>query len=425
MTTTAYTSVVFCAYVVPTIPLIDQEVGDPDGPGYVGGQYIGLDDPVQDMTARFQLVAAAAQQLYEEATATRNDASVLHVFCIPEFFFRGKQGAYNTKSQATDGGEDDLQRHASKLLRALADQPKFQNWLFVLGTVLESDLDATASPEIKKKAKSRDHLVSAIVKAYKNSPDDEYRDFCFSLLTQTTEFAQKRPLATIQNRCILYKPGSQDYPHGLCIDKKFISHEDFVVSYYAPTAYSELSVAYPTMVEGDSEIKQSAFDGKSIFTMDGITIAVEICLDHRRQRLQTVRQTDRASASAVIDLQLVISCGMQLQQPSIVARNGGPVFNCDGQYSKRSSGDLPDDSTSIWQGTKDGKGHTQFTVVKEAATTMNPKGHTDAVLERPTDVTVTTTPLEIGADCTLDPTQIEAYGAGEVHLYSKFPLPQR
>ncbi|KAL3926080.1 MAG: hypothetical protein SGARI_005722 [Bacillariaceae sp.] len=164
--------------------------------------------------------------------------------------------------------------------------------------------------------------------------------------------------------------------------------------------------------------------------MDGITFAVEICLDHRRQRLRKVRQEHPASAAANIDIQLVISCGMQLQQPSIVARTGAPVFNCDGQYSERSEGDLPDDSTSIWKATADGKGHTQFTVVKEHASTMTgdaPQSSAvqNAVLERPGDVTVETSPLEIGGDCTLDPTQIQAYGAGEVHLYSKFPLPPK
>ncbi|KAL3907526.1 MAG: hypothetical protein SGILL_008838, partial [Bacillariaceae sp.] len=264
-TETSYTSVVFAAYVVPTIPLIDQEVGDPNGPGYVGGTYVGLEDPKEDIAARFQLVACAANQLYEKAVGTRDDPSVLHIFCIPEFFFRGKQGAYSTSSSLNEKNgqqDDDLQHHASTLLRQMADQPKFQHWLFVLGTVLESDLDATASPDIKKKAKQRDNLVTAIVEAYHNAPDDgddsTYKDFCFSLLTQTTEFAQQHPLAVIKNRCILYKPGSKDYPHGLCVDKQFISHEDFVISYYAPTAYSELSVAYPTVNDGESngEIKQ-------------------------------------------------------------------------------------------------------------------------------------------------------------------------
>ena len=415
----------FSAYVVPTIPLIDKEVGDPDGPGYVGGQYVGMDDPLVDITARFQLVASAVNQLYGMAAETRDDPSILHVFTIPEFFFRGKQGAYSTSQKLKEQGQDALQLQASKLLRELADQPKFsRNWLFVLGTVLESDLDATASLEIKKKAKQRDNLVNAIVQAYHDTGDSDpvYQDFIFRLLTQTTEFAQQHPLAVIKNRCMIYKPNSQEYPHGLSVDKRFISHEDFVISYYAPTAYSEMSVAYPTIEDDESEIKQSAFDGKSIFTIDGITFAVEICLDHRRQRLFKVRQQDEQSAKANIDVQLVISCGMQLQQPSIVARKGASVFNCDGQYSKRSAGAFPDDTASIWTPSKDGKGHTQFTVVKEAAGSGNVTNQ--ATLERPNNVTVETASLVIDKDCTLDLTQIEAYGAGEVHLYSKFPLPE-
>jgi len=43
--TSPYTSVDFCAYIVSMILIVEKEVGDPERPWYVGGKYVGLDDP--------------------------------------------------------------------------------------------------------------------------------------------------------------------------------------------------------------------------------------------------------------------------------------------------------------------------------------------------------------------------------------------
>lgn len=404
-----YNSVVFSAYVIPTIPHLSGVVGDPDGAGYVSGQYVGLEDPKEDMKARFRLVAAAADQLYNLATATRDDPSVLHVMMIPEFYFRGKTGAYESSP------DHDLINFGGKLARELADQPKFVNWLFVLGTVLHGD-KATASDVVRKKAAARDNLVKAIVRAYEAAPDGETKDFVFGLLTQSTEFAQSHPLTIVHNSCYIYKQQSSEWPNGLHVDKKFVSHEDFVISYYSPDAYSEMNVAYPYVDGGSGELKKEATDAKSIFCMDGITFAVEICLDHRRGRLHSARNENEESRVPV-DVQLVPSCGMQIQQPSVVARTGGIVFNCDGQYAKSDKGASPDEASSIFTGSQDGKAHTQLTVVKKEAS--GPEN--DSILERPNYVEVITAPLDVPSDIRVD--QTEACGAGEVQIYSKLPLP--
>ena len=403
-----YDSVVFSAYVVPTIPLLSGAVGDPDGAGYVAGEYVGLEDPKEDIKARMRLVAAAADQVYDLAIQTRDDPSILHIFMIPEFFFRGKTGAYESSPQ------HDLINFGAKLAREVADQPKFANWMFVFGTVLHSDM-AAAADQKRKKAEAREDLVRAIVRAYEASPDDETRDFVFGLLTQVTEFAQSHPLAIVRNSCYIYKQQSSEWPKGLHVDKRFVSHEDFVISYYSPLSYSEMNVAYPYVDESSGELKKEATDAKSIFSMDGITFAVEICLDHRRGRLRMAREQNEESMVPV-DIHLVPSCGMQLQQPSIVARTGGVAFNCDGQYAKRDTKASPDNESSIFTGTQDGKGHTQMSVVK--AETSGPKKH--ATLEHP-NVEVITAPLAVPSDIPVD--EIEACGAGEVHMYSQLSLP--
>jgi len=407
MTPRKYTSVVFVAWAVPTVPHETGAVGDPNGPGYVSGEYVGLDDAKKDMEERVQLLSAAAHQAYDMTTDTRDDPNVLHCMFIPEFFFRGKQGAYDAT------GDHTLRKHGGQLIRDLADQPKFAHWLFVCGSVIESDL-MTASPELKHKAKLRNDLTMAIARAYNEASDNETKNFVFDILTQSTDFAQSHPLATIRNRCYLYKQNWPEWPEGAVIEKKFVSHEDFVIEYYT-NAYSEMSVAYPYVDESKGELKKDANDEKSIFQVDGIMVALEICLDHRRARLRQVRKED-AESNVPVDMHLIVSCGMQIQQPSVVAREGGLVFNCDGQYAARGEDDLPGEKASIWTGTQDGKAHSQMTVVAKET-----NKNQDATCEMPKNVAVKTAPFQTPTDLNLS--QLEAYGGGELHLYSKYPLP--
>ena len=66
MSARPYASVVFSAYVVPTVPLVDAQVGDPDGPGYVDGKYVGIQgDPEMDIRIRVKLLSAAVEQAWD------------------------------------------------------------------------------------------------------------------------------------------------------------------------------------------------------------------------------------------------------------------------------------------------------------------------------------------------------------------------
>ena len=407
-----YSSVVFAAYVVPTIPNLSGAVGDPDGAGFVSGTYVGLPDPREDVQQRVKLISNAAAQAYDSCPPeTRDDPSVLHIFVVPEFYFRGLNGAYEV------GADRGLLKYLVDQLRSVADGPKYKHWMFVCGTVLESDEGGSDSdPQKKLRAAVRSDLAAALAKAYDVAPDDETKDFVFDMVQKCTSFAQAHPLYLVRNRCYAYKQGWEEWPQGVAVDKCFVSHEDFVMSTsLSPSAYAEGSIAYPYIDESSGELKAEAFDAKCIFTVDGITFALEICLDHRRARLRTVREKNESSRIPV-DVHLVVSCGMQIQSPAVVAKTGGLVFNCDGQYANIDKGATPDEEHSIFTGSADGKGHTQLCVVVEET-----EAKRDAVVGRPAVVEVTTAPLRSQGDVNVD--ALEAYGAGEVHVYSKCPLP--
>lgn len=68
-------------------------------------------------------------------------------------------------------------------------------------------------------------------------------------------------------------------------------------------------------------------DPTDSFTLGDINFGIEICLDHRRGRLREEGKTN-------IDVQIITSCGMQIQEYSVIVNPGGIIFNCDGEYDK-------------------------------------------------------------------------------------------
>lgn len=91
--------------------------------------YLGTADSAADAAARVEIMKHAVEKAYTSGTWERS-ASVLKIFMAPEFFFRGKYGAYN--------GADLLSGTVDVVnpLRAFAKDPRFEDWLFVFGTVI-------------------------------------------------------------------------------------------------------------------------------------------------------------------------------------------------------------------------------------------------------------------------------------------------
>lgn len=393
-----YNSVVFIGYCVPTIPKIEDAVGDPNGPGFVLGEYIGLPNEKEDLSQRFELFKAAAEQALENVIENQNDET-LYIFCGPEFYFRGKKGAYEK------GAHD----YILPLMKNLGNEERFANWMFCFGTLLEGEplLDSEGSDDIAENMKIRDDVVNSIQRAYAFSSNNDTKNLLFDILTQVSDFCQSHPLYSITGRMFIYKNNCEEFPDGLCIIKEYISHEDFVLSLYSPDIYSETSCAYPTHNTTQAgRFKESPGDAKCLFSIDGIRFAAEICLDHRRGLIAKSIQKECS-----IDIHLVVSCGMQLQQPSIVAkRGGGLVFNTDGQYAIPDDGTCPDAKTeSIFSGSADGKAHTQLCQVQD-----------DGTLTQPSAVNVIRKAVIPPKSVNIQ--DIFAYGAGELHIHGPIPL---
>jgi hypothetical protein len=86
------------------------------------------------------------------------DPSVLKIFVAPEFYFRGPNGAYDAatiinreESEETPGSTDDDDdfntiSEICEALDAIVSDEKYENWLFVFGTIIAASVDGATSP---------------------------------------------------------------------------------------------------------------------------------------------------------------------------------------------------------------------------------------------------------------------------------------
>lgn len=279
----AYKKVQFIAYCIYTAPKL-----------LANGQkeYIGFINSQGDIAERIKLVSKAIDNAQANTNTKQSDPTVLKIFMMPEFFFRGKTGAYNM---------EEVQTVVSLLQKLVKDKAKWEHWLFIFGSIIGQSQDIKSFKNLEKAKKffgENDILVPGNVEAY--------------------------------NFVLAQKGGFGDAPDAgpafaKVVIKEFKSNIDFI---HIPDAKSGITWERVKHLAPSnrtaSEVQRQSYDGSSIFTIDGITFGLEVCLDHAQERLKN------SINRPPIDIQLVPSCGMSIQDNAIVARKGGYIFNCDG-----------------------------------------------------------------------------------------------
>lgn len=404
---TTYTDVQFIGYAIPSIPKQVADIGGPDSPGYVEGRYIGINPEAADVEARIRLIMDAVGETLKSGAVDERE-STLKIFLMPEFLLRGKQGAYDAA---------EFTRFRDEFSRRVA-RPEYEGWLFVAGTIVNTAADYQRGESTARdlNAHVRETLAVALADAWQhanNTGDADLAATTFQLLNTYTNYCRQHPVYEVTDKSYIVAGGAPDpdYPQGLSVEKKFMSNEDFVLNFYK-NAYCEEQAAYPPIDEKDGENKADAFDDYSIFTIKGIKFGVEVCLDHYKARLRSNRVPD----SELVQIQLIPSCGMQIVLPSVIACDGGLVFNCDGQYGGAlDATSQPNGEQSVWTSTVNNQAHTQLTQVVTACT-GNDLSTCQAVVSKPA-ATVTTVFVDHPSE------KIYAYGSGEVHVYTSLPVP--
>jgi hypothetical protein len=277
--------------------------------GYVASDYRGYTlpsapkkyphfDDRADIIARSAIMKQAIGLAYDKyrahsMAAGRNaveESKRLKLFMAPEFFFRGTYGAYS------DIG---LLSLIFEKIREVTKDPKYKDWLFILGTAL-FQTKKTARDDVN-------HVLGFILDnfALVQKGGIERADGLHNYAVQkeyTSHVDFKRPIDRVGNREPWNNPAN----------RVVLLNNDEEVRAFAPDGSRDLA-------EKGSKINPSERTGGAIFTMDGITFGIEVCLDHDKQRL---------SQSDGIQIQLIPSGGMEITYSAVIP--GGLVFNVDG-----------------------------------------------------------------------------------------------
>lgn len=285
----SYEKLQYVAYVLNTFP--------PLAPKELKKRYYpGLADPRQDIDARIALLERAL----DTAATARNlgGADTLKIFMMPEFAFRGITGAYDMgglgdKKQADyqDRYEVGSVQYAIARLKALVDDKRWADWIFMFGTVLGGSQSADAKTDI--------YNFSLVQRGGDNPPQSDSH-IVMKELFSTSDFIARADIAA----------APELVPAGVLLKET--------------VRYMDAGAA-----GAGRENQLQNFDGGGIFDGGGVRLGTEICLDHLRQR---VSKSPQLPGDVQVQVQLVPSCGASLDTTALLIDASGYVFCCDGKF---------------------------------------------------------------------------------------------
>ncbi|MDY6855856.1 MAG: hypothetical protein SWO11_14340 [Thermodesulfobacteriota bacterium] len=327
---------------------------------WIVGQWTGVNDDIlpqhiqDDIELRISLLIKTFQNILPSyKTHVRN-------FIIPEFFFRCKQGPYpNIKVDGQNYPLEYVQlRLNQEFLNIIPDDNNDYN--IVIGSILTSNIDDYTgflnSKIVKQRLQSLNNVLpsgfSLSDKAghsfwRRNLPSQDRKDLSNDLATLNDFMKECRanPLCTVRNRGIYFhynrtvKSESAMYVY----EKRNESTVDLTMGVFNEQnkidpggMITEWMANYPSysIIKGDKQIDE--FSTNARFTppyLGEYDVGVEICLDHRLQRLRrTVDMTKECGADAdnfPLFKQIIPSGGMQILDYSVAANKNSAIFNAD------------------------------------------------------------------------------------------------
>ena len=245
---------------------------------------------------------------------------MLKVFVAPEFYFRGRNGAYDHSVVAgtaaiNDGGR--TQAAQPGLVEIMAEEigkSIYKDWLFVLGTAIA----ATRYSESVCKEPGCLGKVQ-FKKGLSLKKDGQNKTIPQCSVDASHPLGERRVMGQVDNVGFIFKEGECH-----TVTKELISGLD-----YKQNEINVDGTDLPVLVEAwlqDTKFQDERMGG-CIFTIDGITIGVEVCLDHDDSKRS--KSAGRLDHAGNIQLQLIPSYGMSIRQLRTIP--GGVVFNVDGK----------------------------------------------------------------------------------------------
>ncbi|KAA3668312.1 hypothetical protein LHL03_11055 [Pectobacterium carotovorum] len=287
-------------------------------------------------------------------------------FVVPEFYFHSAHGPYpgltingnsafeylmsqlsmrvkNTLAASSEAGRDWVICTGSVLTTNITDikqflnGPEVQKRLAALNAAYNSSLQKNASPEPTA------HIGLMRLKPLETVLSQSKSNTSYDELNALVNTYRQDPLCTVRNRAgiLVYNGGPTGKILSNIVEKQAESTVDLTLGVLlngmidTGGQITEWLANYPpvSILSGDNQGTGTGIYRKPGARMpivsygQNVELGVEICLDHRLQRL---RRTVEMVGNSPLDIQLVPSGGMQLLDYGIAGGSSGAIFNADG-----------------------------------------------------------------------------------------------
>ena len=287
--------------------------------------YIGNDDPIQDVENRVEIMKDAVDRAYQ---LSDKNATTLKVFIAPEFYWRGVDGAYIQGDPEACGAVC----HILQSMEGIAGQKRFQDWLFVFGTVISADLLPTED--------EYDYLFynfAPVYKGYDPSKMDHHgkRFLVPKRYVSSSDFLT--PQRYLNDSMTKELIGEELAEHDTVVFNPFDFHQKRYNNEMWTEYKEDLEYLGYTMIEYDWLI------------IDDISFTIEICFDHDRRTALNSYLADIVTGSTTMipyssdkgldyvqipkyqaQVSVVSSAGMTITEDSIALTQNGTIFLQDG-----------------------------------------------------------------------------------------------
>lgn len=295
--------------------------------------YLGLEDSTEDVHRRLAIMRDAVNKAYDKSD---QDPTILKIFLAPEFYFRGKDGAFSfvlEEEEESEGECSDICQILTGLEDIVADE-RFVDWLFLFGTVIASE-------------------------ALPVEDTFDWQFYNFAPMYKGFDPAKKSGLVG----------------KNFIVPKRYVSNIDFLTPLRhltnktdAMELLDEKNHTLDRTLRNPHALGQHRYDNDvwmrykdellglgytmieyGWFFMDEISFSVEICLDHLNHRALMTYLADLVTGSKTLvpsssndsiewvglpkrqaQISLISSAGMDVEVSSIAVADGGHVFLQDG-----------------------------------------------------------------------------------------------
>jgi|GEM_PF-3167781 len=248
--------------------------------------YAGKKSDKYDYRIKLKKIRKAVKQAQKIVNSIPElcEGNVLKIFMAPEFYFRGRYGVYSYEA-------------ATEIITELMKSPDgessgysmYKDWIFVFGTVV-----CAAIIDEEKKEVTTDNMAITIINgnSYISAKEN----------ISSIDFIHTNMINIINDENLAGEVKIKYTPKG--------EHKQKRETFFVKNSVEKLKKNTDERLSG------------AIITHDGITIGIEICLDHDEKRVEKYKN---------IQILLIPSAGMYIQNLNAYGTSNGVIaFNVDG-----------------------------------------------------------------------------------------------